>query len=140
MSKQKAKISTIPPRIKAFIIDIFLIAIPILYFTTYVILDGKDDFQNNQLAIAFYVIIYGVITSIFQTKTAQTPGYRAFEIYIINLKTGKKITFSRAFIRYLMFIISAAVGIGICLCFFRKDRLNFHDIITNSAPVSKTIS
>ncbi|PSM53087.1 RDD family membrane protein [Campylobacter blaseri] len=140
MAKQKAKISTISSRVKAFLLDIFLIAMPMLYITAYLVLDGKEDFQNNQFAIMIIWLIYGIITSIFHTKSAQTPGYRAYELYIIDLKTGKKINFIKAFIRYLLFLISATSVIGICLCFFRKDRLNLHDLLTDSAPVSKKIS
>ncbi|MSN96223.1 RDD family protein [Campylobacter sp. FMV-PI01] len=137
MSKQKAIISPIILRVKAFIIDIFLISMPLLYCTTYLILNGKDDFQHNQLAIFIVWIIYGVITSIFYSLKAQTPGYKASEIYLINLKTGKKVSFLRAFFRYILFIISCAFVVGFLVCFFRKDRLNLHDVLTKTAPVKR---
>ena len=36
-------------RIKAFITDMFLIMMPIMYLTTYVIMDGKDSFQSSEI-------------------------------------------------------------------------------------------
>ncbi|CZE46191.1 RDD family protein [Campylobacter geochelonis] len=135
MSKQKASISPVFLRVKAFVLDMFLIAIPLLYFTTYVVLDGKDNFQHNQLAIFAVWLVYGLITSLFFTFKAQTPGYKAQEIYLIDLKTGKKITFIKAVLRYVIFVFFGPVGIVFCL--FRKDRLNLHDILTQSAAVIK---
>ena len=83
MAKQKARLAGIGARAKAFIIDLFLIGMPIYYLTTYVFLGGKDDFLHNQ-------------TAIFGANLA-----------------------------------------GLCLCFFRKDALNLHDLLTHSAAVCK---
>ncbi len=135
MAKRKGFTAPVFLRVKAFIIDIFLLAMPLLYFTTYVNLGTKEEFQNNQPAITAVWIIYGIITSIFFHLKAQTPGYKAFEIYLIDLTDGKKVSFTKAFIRYLIFIVAATTIIGILLCFFRKDKLNLHDILTKTAPI-----
>lgn len=137
MAKQKAIIAPISLRIKAFIIDIFIISMPLLYFTTYVVLGSKESFQNNQIAILIVWLIYGIITSLFFSKKAQTPGYKSQEIYLIDIGTGKKISFLKAFLRYLIFLFGATFLFGILMCFFRKDRLNLHDILTNSTPAKK---
>ena len=138
MSKQKGVIAPISSRIKAFILDIFLLAMPLLYFVTYGVLGTKESFQNNQLAIFIVWIVYGLITTIFFVKSAQTPGYRAQQIYLIDLKTGKKVKFQTLFLRYFIFIVGAAFIVGVVLCFFRKDRLNLHDLATQTAPIKKT--
>ena len=36
--------ASIPSRIKAFIVDMFMIMMPLAYLTTYIFMDGKDDF------------------------------------------------------------------------------------------------
>jgi len=51
LAKQKAKIAPIWARVKAFIIDLFIIGMPVFYISTYLVLGGKEDFLNNQLAI-----------------------------------------------------------------------------------------
>lgn len=71
-------------RIKAFITDMFMINMPILYLTTYVFLDGKDAFSQNQAAIFACVGLYGVILSLFIAISAQSPGYRYMGLKIIQ--------------------------------------------------------
>jgi len=51
LAKQKAKIASVWARAKAFIIDLFIIGMPIFYATTYLVLDGKEAFLHNQIAI-----------------------------------------------------------------------------------------
>ncbi|OPA75874.1 hypothetical protein BFG04_05360 [Campylobacter pinnipediorum subsp. pinnipediorum] len=133
--KAKAKIAPISIRIKAFIVDMFMILMPILYITTYIILDGKKDFQNSQIAIFACNAMFGIILSIFFIKLAQTPGYKSQQIYLISLKSGKKITFFQAIFRYVCFIFAGCSIVGLLLCFFRKDRLNLHDLMTKTAAV-----
>ncbi|MBQ2431353.1 MAG: RDD family protein [Campylobacter sp.] len=137
MAKTKAGIAPIFLRIKAFIVDMFFIAMPLLYITTYLILGSKEAFQENQFAIAIVWAIYGFITSIFITKSAQTPGYKFSQIYLIDLKTGRKISFFKAFLRFVCFILAGFSIVGLFLCFFRKDKLNLHDLLTQTAPVIK---
>lgn len=139
MSKQKAVIAPIFLRIKAFILDLFLIATPILYFTTYVILNGKDDFQKNQLAIFIVWLIFAIICGIFYSKSAQTPGYKSQNIFLVDSRTGRKISFLKSIFRFFLFIISGASIIGLIMCFFRKDKKNLHDILSQSMPVIKKL-
>lgn len=135
--KQKAKIAPVFFRIKAFIVDMFFIAMPLLYLTTYLIMGSKEKFQSNQFAIFGVWIVFGIIISIFFSKTAQSPGYKFSQIYLIDLQTGRKITFSRAFLRFILFVIAGFSMAGLMLCFFRKDRLNLHDLLTKTAAVVK---
>lgn len=137
MAKTKAGIAPIFLRIKAFIVDMFFIAMPLLYITTYLVLGSKEAFQENQFAIAIVWAIYGLITSIFIAKSAQTPGYKFAQIYLIDLKTGRKISFFKAFLRFVYFILAGFSIVGLLLCFFRKDKLNLHDLLTQTAPVIK---
>jgi len=51
LAKQKAKIAPIWARVKASIIDLFIIGMPVFYISTYLVLGGKEAFLNNQLAI-----------------------------------------------------------------------------------------
>ncbi|CUU69848.1 RDD protein [Campylobacter hyointestinalis subsp. hyointestinalis] len=135
MQKQKAVPALIISRVKAFIVDMFLIAVPLLYVTTYFILDGKNDFQHNQFAIFGVWVVFGTIQSLFFTFNAQSPGYRSQNIYIINL-SGKKAGFIIYMLRYFFFITTFIFG-GFLFCFFRKDKRNLHDILSGTIPVSK---
>ena len=137
MAKQKAKIAPIWARVKASIIDLFIIGMPILYATAYLLLDAKEAFLQNQLAIFGANSLISFIMCLFFSIKAQTPGYKAQEIYLINLQTGKKLGLLHAILRQICFAFAGFSIIGLCLCFFRKDKLNLHDIITHSAAVQK---
>jgi len=68
------KRATILIRVKAFIVDMFMIMMPILYIMTYFILPGAKEFQENDLAKFISALIYGVILIVFWMKSGQTPG------------------------------------------------------------------
>ena len=137
MAKQKAQLAGIGARVKAFITDLFLIGMPIYYLTTYVFLGGKDDFLHNQTAIFAANLAVGLICCAFFAIKAQTPGYRSQNIYLIDLRTGRKLGFIRVLLRYVCFLLAGVSIVGLCLCFFRKDALNLHDLLTHSAAVCK---
>ncbi|BCX80190.1 RDD family protein [Campylobacter sp. 19-13652] len=137
MSRQKALPAPIFSRVKAFIIDMFIILMPILYITTYVILGGKSEFLNSQIAIFICQALFGVIASAFYSISAQTPGYKAQQMYLIDIKSGKKVSFFRAFLRFVCFALAGASVVGLMLAFFRRDKMNLHDILTQTLPVCK---
>lgn len=137
MAKQKARLASIGARAKAFVADLFLIGMPIFYLTTYVFLGGKDDFLHNQTAIFAANLAIGLICCAFFAVKAQTPGYRSQNIYLIDLRTGRKLSFVRVLLRYVYFLVAGASIVGLVLCFFRKDTLNLHDLLTHSAAVCK---
>ena len=139
MAKQKARIAPVWARVKAFIIDLFIIGMPIFYATTYLLLDGKEAFLHNQLAIFGANSLISLIICLFFSIKAQTPGYKAQEIYLVNLKTGKKLGFLHVILRQICFAFAGFSILGLCLCFFRKDKLNLHDIITHSAAVQRLV-
>ena len=124
-----------PDRIKAFITDMFMIYAPILYFLTYVVMDGKDSFQASQLAPLVGVTMYGLIYAVLIAKSGQTPGKKAYDIIVVDDKTYEKIGFFRAFIRFVAFLFSATILIGLITPFFRKDKKALHDIIASTVEI-----
>ena len=63
--KKQLQLMHASERLKAFITDMFMINMPLLYLTTYVFLDGKEAFTHNQSVIFACGIGYGFITSLF---------------------------------------------------------------------------
>lgn len=125
----------LPNRLKAFIVDIFLIMMPILYITTYMIMEGKEDFQGSEIARWVTSILYGIIIIAFWVKNGQTPGFKAYEMKVIDDETKGTVSFSKALLRYLLFIVSAMSIIGLFLPFFRKDRRTLHDLLSKSCAI-----
>lgn len=128
----------LPNRIKAFIVDIFLIMMPIMYVTAYLIMEGKDDFQGSETARWVTSLLYGLIIVLFWSKSGQTPGFKAYELKVVDEETGENVSLAKAVWRYLLFIVSAISIVGLLLPFFRKDRKTFHDLFSKSCAIELT--
>lgn len=118
-------------RFKAFITDIFMIYMPILYITTYVILGSKEALWANQSAIFACVATYGVITSAIFAHNGQSLGY-AYAKIVLKKDNGREIGFATAFVRFVIFCISFGLIVGIFVPLIRKDRRFLHDIIAKT--------
>ena len=132
---QTPSYAKITDRIKAFITDMFMIYMPILYVITYVVMDGKDAFQSSELAPFVGVLIYGVIDATLISKLGQTPGKKAYTIKVVDDKSYKNISFIRATLRFIVFLFSATILIGLLFPFYRKDKKSLHDIICNTIEI-----
>jgi len=133
--KEKIIYASYPAKIKALITDMFMIYSPILYIIAYVIMDGKDEFQSSQIAPLMGVSLYGLIYAFLLTKFGQTPGKKAYSIKVIDDKTHKTISFFRALLRFISFLFSATILIGLIVPFYRKDRKSLHDIICSTIEI-----
>lgn len=133
--KQKAMMATYLERSKAFLIDLFLIYVPILYFCYFVF--GKNEFLNNQFIIFSCVIIFGLIQAIFLNKKLQSPGLKAYDLFLVEQSTGKKVGFLKLILRYVFFLVGFAFVFGIMISFFRKDHLFFHDLLSKTYIIRK---
>jgi len=121
--------------LKAFITDMFMIMMPIMYIATYIVLDGKDSFQGSEMARWITMAIYGIIVVLLWVMKGQTPGFKAYDLILIDDKTKKTLGFIPAVLRYFMFIVSAISIIGILLPFFRKDKKTFQDLVMSTSVI-----
>jgi uncharacterized RDD family membrane protein YckC len=122
-------------RIKAFIVDMFMIYIPILYIIAYVALSGKDEFQASSLAQFSGVAIYAVIYALFLSKTGQTPGKKAYAMKVVDARSEENLSFLQAMLRFVSFLISATTLLGLLLPLYRKDKKSLHDIMSSSKVI-----
>lgn len=122
-------------RIKALITDLFMIYAPILYVITYMVLDGKEDFQASQTAPLVAVGLYGFIYALLLSRFGQTPGKKAYTVTVVDAKTFKKISFFRALIRFVAFLFSATILLGLLVPFYRKDNRALHDLLANTSVI-----
>ncbi|MEA3354575.1 MAG: RDD family protein [Campylobacterota bacterium] len=122
-------------RIKAFITDMFMIMMPIMYITTYIIMDGAESFKGSDNAHWITMAVYGLITVIFWVRKGQTPGFKAYDLRLIDDQTKKPLSLGLAIARYMMFIISAVTIVGAILPFFRKDKKTLQDVIMQTSVV-----
>lgn len=134
--KNQANIASRWLRFRALLVDIFLIYVPILYLF-YFLLGSKEAFLNNHFIITLCTFLFGFIQAIFLTKKSQSPGLKAYDLYLVDIKTRKKLSFLRILLRYIIFIISFGLFFGLFISFLRKDKLSLHDILTQSYIIIK---
>lgn len=135
-TRQKAKIASRIERAKAFLIDIFLLYVPVLY-VCYFVLGSKEAFLGNQAVIFACSAFFGVVQALFLSTKAQSPGLKAYDLYLIDIKKGRKLSFLRVILRYIVFLIGASLLFGLLMSFLRKDGLALHDLLSQSCIVRK---
>ena len=69
-------------------------------------------------------------------KFGQTPGKKAYQIKVVDFKSGQNIGFFQAWLRFVGFLLSAALLIGIIFPFYRKDKRSLHDLIANTVVIA----
>ena len=119
-------------RIKALIIDLFMIYIPTLYVITYIFMDGKESFQSSQLAPFIGVLIYGIVYAVLLAIYGQTPGKKAYNIQVVDSKDYQKIMIIRGIWRFFTFLFTATTLLGLFLPLIRKDKKALHDILSGT--------
>jgi len=78
-------------KIKAFLTDSFMLVMPIMYVVFYLVMGGREGFAEHKAMGWIYILVPLVIVqTIFMFKTGQTPGYRAYNLILIDDTTGKK--------------------------------------------------
>lgn len=125
-------------KIKAFITDSFMLLMPIMYIVFYLVMGGREAFGEHRIAgwIAILVPLV-IVQTLFLAKTAQTPGYRAYNLKLIDESTGEKPLFFIILFRNLCAILSFFSIIGWVMMFFRKDRKTLHDLLSHTAVITK---
>jgi len=124
-------------KIKAFLTDAFMLVMPIMYVVFYLIMDGREGFADHRVLGWIYILIPLVIVqTIFMSRTGQTPGYRAYNIKLIDENTKEKPSTFIILFRNLSAILSLFTLIGWALMFFRKDHKTLHDLLSATAVVT----
>jgi len=124
-------------KIKAFLTDAFMLVMPIMYIVFYMIMGSREEFRDNMLMGWVYILIPLVIVqTIFMYKTGQTPGYRAYNITLIDNTTKKKPSLGVVLFRNLSAILSLLTILGWAVMFFRKDNRNLHDLLSATTVVN----
>jgi len=123
-------------KIKAFITDAFMLLMPIMYIVFYFVMDGREDFAAHKaLGWAYILIPLVIVQTLFMYKTGQTPGYRAYNLNVIDTYSKEKPSLFIILFRNLAAILSLFTFAWIMM-FFRKDSKTLHDLLSATAVVS----
>ncbi|TLD89239.1 RDD family protein [Helicobacter sp. MIT 05-5294] len=121
---------------KAQIIDTFMIYLPIMYLITYGVLGSKEALWESPWAPSVAILLYGIIAAVFIAKSGQTPGKKAYSLWIVR-ENGKNVTFLFALLRFFVFLVSGASIAGIFMPLWRKDKKALHDILLKTLVLKK---
>ncbi|MBX7490556.1 RDD family protein [Helicobacter sp. Faydin-H64] len=121
---------------KAQVIDTFMIYMPLLFILTYGVIGSAQGFRDSSWAPSAGVLIYGSIVALLLVFKGQTPGKKAYDLWVVR-ENGKKVTFFFAFLRFFGFLLSGTTIIGILLPLWRKDKKALHDILFKTAVLRK---
>jgi len=125
-------------KIKAFLTDSFMLLLPIVYGVIYLIMEGREDFSSHKLIGWIYIIIPLIIVqTIFLYKTGQTPGYRAFNLILVDEKTKEIPSLGSILFRNLTIVLSVLTFIGWTVMFIRKDHKTLHDFLSATSVIYK---
>ncbi|KFL33768.1 transporter [Sulfurospirillum sp. SCADC] len=125
-------------RFKAFVVDSFMLLMPILYIVFYLIYGSREGFAAHMLQGWLLILIpYGALTLLFLKRNAQTPGYKAYDLVLIDLSGKQKLSLLQLLARYLFMLLTAFTIIGLFLPLLRKDNLALYDILSQTAPIPK---
>ena len=131
-------IASFQRRFKAFVIDSFMLLMPILYSVFYLIYGSREGFAAHMLQGWLLIVIsYGFLTIAFLKRNAQTPGYKAYDLVLIDLKTGQRATLTQLIVRYALLLLTAVSILGLFVPLLRKDKLALYDILSQTAPIPK---
>jgi len=124
-------------KLKAFLTDSFMLTMPIMYMVFYLLMDGREAFAANRLQ-GWIAILVPLITiqTLFMFYSAQTPGYKAYNIKVINEHTCKNLSFLSILFRNICAVLSFFTIIGWVMMFFRKDAKTLHDLLSKTAVVT----
>jgi len=124
-------------KMKAFVTDSFMLLMPIMYAVFYLVMGGREGFAEHKAIGWLYILVpLVIIQSLFMYKSGQTPGYRAYDLEVINDTTGKRPSFGLILFRNLSAILTMAT-FSWWVMFLRKDNKNLHDFLSNTSIVMK---
>lgn len=125
-------------KIKAFLTDSFMLVMPIMYIVFYLVMGGREGFAEHKALGWLYILLPLVIVqTVFMFKTGQTPGYRAYDITLIDESTGEKPSLFITVFRNLSAVLSLFTFFGWIIMFFRKDHKTLHDLLSGTAVIVK---
>ena len=126
-------------KIKAFLTDSFMLVMPIMYIVFYLIMGGREGFEEHMGLGWIYILVPLVIVqTIFMFKSGQTPGYRAYKLTLVDDTTGERPSLFIIFFRNLCAILSLFTLFGWVMMFFRKDSKTLHDLLSRTAVIYKS--
>ncbi len=124
-------------RLSAFLIDSFIIVTPLtmLWGVIFGYHEMKTDNPKPYL-LAIEIIVVWLVTSYLISTRAQTPGKKAFGMYVVSARNFERISFLRASFRFLIWMLCwVSLGTGFFIAFFSRQRQTLADKLSSTVVV-----
>ena len=119
-------------RAKAFITDIFMLFMPLMYAVIYLVMDGREGASQEKLLAWTYVMVpYLILLTLFMWRDeGRTPGARSQGLKVIEFHTLEKPSLFSIVFRNLMLPFSLFIPLFWLVPLFRKDGRTIHDLLS----------
>lgn len=137
LEKPRIPFATSGIRAKAFLTDTFMLLMPILYISIYLIHDGLKDVAEHRLeAWAYAMLPFLLILTLFMLKDeGRTPGTRSQSLKVINFHTLDKPSLFSIVFRNFALLFSLFIPIFWLIPLFRKDNRMLHDYLSATCVI-----
>ncbi|PUE63533.1 RDD family protein [Arcobacter caeni] len=133
----KSDVASLPSRLKAFLLDTFLITTPILYIVIYLIMGSGEEFsQNRTMGWGIIFFVHSILILIFWLKNGQTPGLKAYDIKLVDNLTKQRVSVIQVLVRYITTLVAVVSIFLLFTPFFNKDKKTFQDILSNTIIIN----
>ena len=137
IKSSKSDLASLPSRLKAFLLDTFLITTPILYIVIYLIMGSGEEFsQNRTMGWGIIFFVHSILILIFWLKNGQTPGLKAYDIKLVDNLTKQRVSVIQVFVRYITTLVAVVSIFLLFIPFFNKDKKTFQDILSNTIIIN----
>ena len=131
---------------KAFLTDIFMLFMPLMYVVIYVVMEGREGASHDKLLAWIYVMapFLLIITVFMIVDSGRTPGARSQSLKVIDFHTLEKPSLFSIIFRNITLLFTMFIPLFWIIPFFRKDARMIHDflsatcVIKDSSPTKST--
>jgi len=123
-------------RLKAFLTDTFMITMPILYIVIYLVMGSREGFRDH-MGEGWLIILalHMAAVLLFWYLKAQTPGMKAYDLYLVDPQTKEKPGIVKLLLRYVMLQTAILSIIGLFIPWLLKSRAALHDLVSGTCIV-----
>ncbi len=139
-NEEKLVCAPVTVRLKAFLTDTFMITMPILYIVIYFIMGDREGFRAH-MGQGWLIILmahFAATIAFWYFKKGQTPGMKAYELYLVDNATGEKPGLLKLILRYVMLQVAILSFFGMFVPFLLKSRAGLHDLVSGTCIVYKS--
>jgi uncharacterized RDD family membrane protein YckC len=135
---QEIILATNLQKVKAALTDSFMLLMPLMYIVFYLVMDGREGFAQHKLMGWLYILVPLILiqTAFMYLGSGQTPGYRAYNIRVVDSKSFDAPPLFALLFRNISMLLSLITVVGWLMMFFRKDRKGLHDLLSQTTIIT----